>query len=234
MSRVLVIGDLHEPYCHPAYFAFVRDLGKQYRCNRTVFIGDVVDWHSISFHAKHPAAPGPEDEYGLARKAVKRWRKAFPKATVCIGNHDQRVIRLAETVNIPEGMLRSYKDIWDTPTWDWVDNTIIDGVYYFHGTGTSGAHPAYNSMQKHLMSVVQGHNHSASGVKWRANPERRIFGMDVGCGVDQKRMAFAYGQNQILRSILSAAVVIDGIPALHIMPCGAGEKYSRGKHARLK
>src|SRR4051794_35024646 len=99
--RVLVIGDIHEPVSHPGYLAFCRDLRQRYKCDQVIFIGDVVDWHAVSFHAHHPEAPGPKDEYELAKAGVALWRNEFPKALVCIGNHDERLIRLAETVNIP-------------------------------------------------------------------------------------------------------------------------------------
>src|SRR5438067_1631368 len=81
-------------------------------------------WHTISFHAHHPDAPGPKDEYELAHLEIQKWAKAFPKASVCIGNHDARVIRLAETVNIPAKLLRDYREVWDTPHWSWADDHL--------------------------------------------------------------------------------------------------------------
>lgn len=232
MSKVLVIGDIHLPAAHPGYLSFVRDLRDRYKCDEILFIGDIVDFHAISFHARHPEAPGPKDEYELALSAIRPWVRCFPKARVCIGNHDARVVRLAETVNIPAAFLRSYSDIWGTPGWKWEYSHIVDDVYYFHGTGTGGLHPAFTSMSKMLMSVCQGHIHSAAGIKWRANPQRRIFGMDTGCGVDDKAVAFAYGRMQQVRSMLSAGVVLDGVPYHHIMPCGPGEKYHKSNFAK--
>lgn len=232
MSRILVVGDLHLPAVHPGYLSFVRDLRSTYKCDEVVFIGDCVDWHSISFHARHPEAPGPKDEYELAKHTIIPWVRTFPRAKVCVGNHDARIVRLAETVNIPAPFLRDYRDIWQTPDWNWADNHIIDDVYYFHGTGTGGVHPAYTSMGKLLMSVCQGHIHSAAGIKWRANPQRRIFGLDTGCGVDDKAIAFAYGATRQIRSMLSAAVVLDGIPQHIIMPCGSGERYHKSKFTK--
>jgi len=53
MSRVLVVPDLHEPCARPGALEFCKDLRKKYKTDTTVFIGDVTDWHSISFHAHH-------------------------------------------------------------------------------------------------------------------------------------------------------------------------------------
>ena len=155
--RNLVIGDLHEPVAHPGYMRFCQDLRDAHKCGDVTFIGDVADWHAISFHAKHPDAPGPKDEHELAlQKIQQKWAKAFPKARVCIGNHDGRVIRVAEENGIPSRFIRSYAETWDTPGWTWEDEFVLDDAYYFHGCGTGGLHPAFNSMLKRLMSVVQG------------------------------------------------------------------------------
>jgi len=228
-NRVLVIPDLHEPCSRKGALDFCRDVRKRYKTNRTVFIGDITDWHSISFHAHHPEMPGPKDEHELAYKAIQKWYKAFPKATVILGNHDRRVIRLAETVNIPAKFLRDYKDIWDTPNWDWVDDLIEDGVYYNHGDGsTSGLYPAYNLVRKMGLSCVVGHFHHAAGVKYLVNPLTRMFGMDTGCLIDDKAMAFAYGLRTKIRSMLSVGVIIDGVPQVIPMPVGKGEEYWDG------
>lgn len=234
MSRVLCIGDPHEPVCHPGYRTFCRDLRSKFKTDTTVILGDIVDHHAISFHAANPMCPGPNDEYLLTKQCIQSWHKEFKNAIVTLGNHDVRVVRLAESVNIPPQYLRNHSEIWATKTWRWVEDIIIDDVYYFHGTGRSGIHPAYNAMKDMLMSVVMGHCHAASGVKWRANPSRRTFGMDVGCGIDVDAYQFAYGKHMPSRPILSAAVVLDGVPQHFIMPCGKGEKYHKSKFKRKK
>lgn len=226
MSRVLVIGDQHEPVCRKGYLQFNKDLAKQYKVDKVVLIGDIIDWHSISFHEHNPNCPGPMDEYKLALKRVQRWYRAFPNAIVCIGNHDARPKRLAESVNIPAKFLRDYNEQWKTPTWKWVTSIIIDKVYYCHGHGKSGGiYPAYNTAKNMGMSVVMGHNHARGGVKWLVSPVQRWFGMDTGCGVDDKAFAFSYAKEQTSRSVLSSGIIINGIPQHIMMPCGKNEKY---------
>jgi len=227
MSRVLVIGDIHEPVSHPGYLDFCSDLYVEWDCDTIMFIGDVVDWHAVSFHAQHPGCPGPNDEYELALERIGQWRDLFPVAKVCIGNHDERVIRLAESVGIPSKLIREYADMWETPDWDWDWDHIIDDVFYFHGTGNGGIHAAFNAVKKRLMSVVMGHCHSIAGVKWLVNPSRRIFGMDVGTGIDVRAMQFAYGKHVIQKPVLGVGVVLDGVPYHEIMPIGKGEPYAR-------
>jgi len=234
MARVLVIGDTHEPYTHPGYLAFCQDLAEEWAIDKVVHIGDVTDWHSVSFHLKRPEMPGPAEEYARARVAVARWYERFPVAQVCIGNHDERVYRLGRTVGIPDELIRTYEDIWDTPTWDWEDQHVIDGVVYRHGTGVSGVHPAYNAALKMCCSVVIGHTHAAGGVKFIVGPMTRHFGMDVGCGVDDRALAFAYAGNSLRKSVLSAGIVLDGCPYYEPMPIGRGERYHRSRFSRRK
>lgn len=229
MARVLVIGDSHEPASHPGYRAFVIDLAAKYHCNKFIHIGDLVDFHAISRFDPHPEAKGAIDEYELAKKNIAKWYKTFPGLTITQGNHDLRVYRAAAEQGLPDRFLKGYNELFGTPKWKWVKDIIIDGVYYFHGTGVSGMHPAFNTMQKMLLPTVMGHIHSAGGIKWRANPERRIFGMDVGCGVDDSHISFQYGENIKVRSILSAGVVIEGTPAHIIMPCSQGERYHKSR-----
>ncbi len=226
MSRILVCGDTHEPVGRKGYLRFCQDLYDEWDCDTVVHIGDVVDWTAISFHAHNPEAPGPIDEFKLALRGVQKWYKAFPKAIVTIGNHDARPRRLAESVNIPAKFIRNYADLWQTPNWNWVQSIIIDNVYYCHGHGKGGGNtPAWNLSKKMGLSTVIGHFHSKSGIHWSANPLRRWFGMDVGCGIDDKAYAFAYAKEQVTRSIISAGIVLDGTPYLEVMKIGKGEEH---------
>lgn len=216
-NRVLVIGDIHEPCGREGYLEFCKAIEKKYKTNQTVFVGDIVDWQGISFHANNPEAPGVVDEYLLAHQCIQEWYRAFPNAVVTIGNHDKRVIQMAESVNIPARFIRDYKDIWDTPKWEWKFEHTIDDVYYFHGTGVSGEYPHKTTAKQMSMSVVMGHYHSIAGIEWMANPQKRWFGMSVGCGIDDAKYAFAYGIHQKKKSLVSCGVVIDGHPYHEMM-----------------
>jgi len=230
MARVLVIGDLHLPQVRPGYLAFCRDLYRENRCDSVVFMGDICDLHAISFHDHHPDADGPSQEILKAKASVRTWNRAFPKATVCIGNHDRLLIRKAAVGSIPELILKSFAEIWDTPEWKWVNSATIDGVLYVHGDGCGGGlAPAYNTMRKTAQSVVMGHHHTAGGLKFLCNSERRLFGMDCGCGIAQDKIQFLYAERNPCKPIIAAGVVLDGMPQLHLMPCGKNERYHDSK-----
>ena len=185
MSRVLVVGDLHFPAIHPEYLSFVKSIKKKWKTNHTVFIGDIVDSQAISFHAKHPELPSAVEEHEQTMKHLSVWYKAFKDAVVCIGNHDERVHRMAADKGIPQMYLREYSDVYNTPNWDWDYQHEIDNILYTHGTGTSGLNPSFNSAKSRLQSCVQGHHHSVATISWIAGPTTRLFGMCVGSGVDK-------------------------------------------------
>ncbi len=229
MSRVLTIGDLHCPAEHPGYLQFCVDLYEQWKCDRVVFIGDIVDHHAVSFYSANPHCPGPKDEYELARQSIKKWCDIFDEALICLGNHDLRILRLAESVKIPKLYIKDFSEVWKTPNWDWNYEFLIDDVVYFHGEGAGGVHPAWNAITKKMQSVVMGHCHSRAGVKFMTTRHERFFGMDTGCGICSDAWQFAYGKNHLVRPFIAAGVVIDGHPYSEAMPCGIKEKYHRSR-----
>ncbi len=217
MARVLCIGDIHLPATHEDYLGFIKKLKRKYKTDTTVFIGDIVDMHAISYHQKNPELPSAIDEHEAVVKGLKAWKKAFPEAYVCIGNHDERVHRLSATAGIPSVYLTDYKELYDTPGWDWDYDFYIDGVQYIHGTGLSGQQPAFTAAQKLGHSVVMGHVHSVAGVKIQQTVTKRIFGMNVGCGVDMNHKAMNYSKAHLNKSVISAGIIIDGIPILELL-----------------
>lgn len=231
MTRVLCVGDIHEPATHPLYRAFCLDLYERYNCDRVHLIGDVVDFHATSFHAAVPECDGPDAEFEAAYAQVQKWYSIFPKATVSIGNHDARVLRLSSSVNVPARFIRQFSDFLDTPGWTWEQETIIDDVSYSHGEGSSGEHPAYNRVKHSLQSCVIGHVHTAMGVRFKQTPTQLLFGVDTGCGIDAQHPAMAYAAKFPRKSCLGAAVVLDGEPISVPMLCGRGQAYHRSKAA---
>ena len=219
MTRILVIGDLHLPAEREDYLEFCRGLRKKYKTTETIFIGDVLDHHAISFHQKHPESDSAVAEYHRSMEKMKAWKKAFPKAKVCIGNHDERIHRLSSNVGIPAMYLKDYKDVFDTPGWEWDYEWIVDDVAYIHGTGaSSGITPAFNVAKARIQSTVSGHVHSASSICWSAGPTgNKIFGFNVPCGVDKDHILMYYSRNFIKKPVNGAGVVINGHPYMEIM-----------------
>ena len=228
-----IVGDLHLPFTHPRYLEFIQDSFSDWGVKKVHFAGDIVDLHSLSFWETDPNGMGAEREAQEAVKQLEKWYKAFPESTVSIGNHDERHFRKARSARIPDRYLREYSDIWRTPQWDWKFWHIFEGVLYEHGTGSLGKDAALNRANAKRMSIVMGHVHSFGGVKYSASERDRIFGLNVGCGIDcdetaEHSYAFAYGKNFPSRPTLGCGIVCDGAAAyFEPMGCSTGEPYRR-------
>ena len=201
MSKVLVIGDIHEPFCLDGYLQHCKNVYKDFNCNKVVFIGDIIDSHYSSFHSTDPDGMSAKDELNLSIKKLRKWHKAFPKATVIIGNHDRIVARKALANGISAKWIKEYKDVLEVPTWNFKTDETIDNVLYVHGEGAT----AFTKAKTLFQSVVAGHTHTKCYIEYMNN----IFGMQVGCGVDKDSYAMAYAKNYAPPQI-ACGVVIDG------------------------
>ena len=144
-------------------------------------------------------------ELSLAIKKVSHWYKAFPKADVCIGNHDRLASRKAFSGGVPSRWIKGYNDVLKTPNWNWVESISYDSVLYEHGEGGQAKAKAKNNM----MSSVCGHTHTEAYTMWFVGKKFRVFGMQVGCGVDSSTYAAAYARN-FKKQAIGCGVVIDG------------------------
>ena len=66
------------------------------------------------------------------------------------------------------------------------------------------------------MSSVQGHIHTQAYVEWMVGRKFKVFGMQVGCGIDSTSYAAAYAKN-FKKQAIGCGVVIGGHTATNIM-----------------
>lgn len=210
-TRLLVIGDLHEPFCLEGYLDFCVETYQKFNCNAVHFCGDIVDNHYASYHETSPDGLGGQDELEFAIQKVQAWSKAFKKATVCVGNHDRLIARRAFSSNIPKAWIKSYNEVLGTD-WDWQPRFVIDDVQYVHGEGGTARTRAKNDM----MSTVQGHIHTQAYTEWMVGNKFKIFAMQVGCGIDRESYAMAYAKNYKKQAI-GCGVVIGGHTAINCL-----------------
>lgn len=210
-DNVLIIGDTHEPFCKEGYLEHCLKVQRDYDCGTVVHIGDLVDNHAVSYHESDPDGRSPGDEFQLALDNCDKWYKAFPEVSICIGNHDRLPFRKAYTAGLPKNWLKSYQEMFDSPKgWKWDFVHEINGVIYQHGTGLSGEMASINAARENRNSTVIGHLHTVSNIRFLASHKDLIFGMNVGCGIDHAKYAFAYGKENTRKPVLGCGVVING------------------------
>jgi metallophosphoesterase superfamily enzyme len=209
-KTVLVIGDLHCPFDLEEYHEFVCGVADEYKPDHIVFIGDVIDNHFSSYHETDADGMGGGDELEQAVEHLKRWHTSFPDAYVTIGNHDRMVMRKSQTSHVPRRWIKSYAEVLETPGWYFTDRVDIDGVQYIHGE----AGTARSKCKADMMSTVQGHLHTQCYTEWVVGRNMRIFGMQVGCGIDDSSYAMAYAKAG-KKSAIGCGIVIDGQTAIN-------------------
>jgi hypothetical protein len=190
-NNILIIGDLHAPFNLPDYLEFCLEQQKKFKCGTVIFIGDVIDNHYSSYHESDPDGMSAGDELDIAICELQKYYRVFPEASVIIGNHDRLVYRKAFSGGVSKRWIKEYKDVLKVPNWNFVESLDLFDVNINHGEGGT----ARMKMKKELQSQIQGHLHSDLYVDFIVGKNFRIFGMQVGCGIDFKSYAMAYGKN---------------------------------------
>ena len=211
--NVLVVGDLHEPFCKDGYLEFCQEQYDTWNCTDVVFIGDIIDNHYTSYHEIDIEAEYTgKQELEYAIKKIARWKQVFEKATVILGNHDRMIMRRSQTSLIPSKWIKSYKEVLEVPNWEFVDRLVIDGVQYIHGE----AGTARTKCRADMMNTVQGHLHTQTYIEHYVGQNFRVFGMQVGCGIDHDSYAMAYAKRGKKPSI-ACAVILGGTTPINLL-----------------
>ena len=190
-KTILVIGDLHAPFIKSGYLEFCIEMYKKHKCTHVVFTGDILDNHVASYHESDPDGMGGKDELDLAKKQILGFYEAFPFAKVCIGNHDALPNRKAYSNGISASWIRTIDEVLSVPNWSFNEEWIIDKVKYIHGIGMKVRPRVLSEM----CSIVQGHLHSETEYVTFVNEKELMFGLQIGCGIERRSYAMAYGRH---------------------------------------
>jgi predicted phosphodiesterase len=208
-NNILVIGDTHYPFMREGYLEHLMKCRKDYNCGTIIHIGDVVDNAYSSFHETNPDGHSAGDELEYAVDQLQTMYKEFPKVKVCLGNHDLIINRKAFSSGLSKRWIKGLEDVLEVPGWNFDIEHVEHNVLFTHGTGTSGQNAAYNKALNRRMSVVQGHLHSESNIRYNVSKNDIIYGMQVGCGVDDRKYAFDYAKANPRKFIISCGVILN-------------------------
>ena len=214
-KRILVISDMHIPYHHKDAISFLKEIKKEFKPDTVVNIGDSLDFHAISMHDSNPDLYSAGHELKEARKYIKELEGVFPEVTEVDSNHSSLVYRRALKYGMSKEFLRDYGDFLGTKKWKWIDDltlTMGNGQRCFFTHGRSA--DVLKTSQAMGMSCVQGHYHSSMGVRYYGNSLGLYYGLQVGCMIDSKSLAFRYNKVQKARPIIGCSVIKNGLPII--------------------
>lgn len=217
-ETVLVIPDLQIPFHHPDAFKFLDYIRSKVEPTKIVCIGDSIDSHALSDYIHNPDGYSAGHEHESALDYLKDLYRIFPEGVELDSNHNNRVFRRACAAGIPKVFLKSYKEFMQAPEgWEFEQYIIIDGVMYEHGDSHSGGQAARSAALANMRSTVIGHHHNTAGISYVANKEVMLFGMNVGCLIDNEAYAFEYNKKNKTQPTLACGVVDKGVPILYPM-----------------
>jgi hypothetical protein len=218
-SSILCISDMHIPYHHKDTLDFLSDLKREYKPTRVICMGDELDKHQLSFHDSDPDLHAAGDELRTALPVIASLKKLFPKMDLLESNHGSLVYRRAKHHGIPRQYLKTYNEVLGVDdSWRWhFDLTVLlpngQPCYFHHGKCSD----VLRLSQQMGMCAVQGHFHNDLAVRYWANPAGLYWGLQTGCLIDDKSLAFAYNNVNVKRPLIGTAVIIDGEPVVKAM-----------------
>jgi len=228
-QRILLISDLHVPYQHPDTIAFLTAIKKKYKPTRVISVGDEVDKHAMSFHDSDPDLSSAGDELEDAIEQLQPLYKLFPKMDLVDSNHGSMVYRKGKHHGIPRKYIRDYGDVLDAPKgWKWSNELLINipgnnQLLVVHGISKD----VMKVVAQRGVCVAQGHYHSEFRIGYLGNPNHLLFGINVGCSIDSKSLAFAYDKLNLARPVVGHGIIIDGLPRLLPMVLNSKGRWNK-------
>ncbi|AHN84693.1 phosphatase 2a-like protein (endogenous virus) [Gutovirus Vc1] len=229
-DSILVIPDLHAPYQHPDTLEFLATVAAHYKPDTIVNLGDETDMHGLSFHDSDPNLDSAGVELSKAREFLQKLERMFPQMLLCHSNHGSMLHRKAKVHGIPVEMIKSYREVLfpngNGQGWDWAFEHILDlpngeKVMFKHQASgdllAAAAHERCN--------LVIGHLHGKFAINYAASKQALYWGLNGGCLIDAKSMAFSYGENFKNKPIIGCSVIVDSLPILVPMRLDAAGRW---------
>jgi len=231
-SRILIIPDLHFPYCHKDALDFLYKANKLLNPSRIICLGDELDYHAMSFHDSDPDLDSAGKELALALGYIDTLHEIFPKMDLLHSNHGSMAYRKSKHNGIPRHLIKSYNDALCIPEqdWKWHERLIVELP---NGTNMCAVHSlgadSLRASQSLGMSLVQGHHHSSFEIRYWQNMSNLNFAITSGCLIDDNSMAFAYNKLQVKRPIMGATFIENSIPTLIPMLVDSNNRWTGTK-----
>lgn len=219
-DRWLVVSDTQKPYEAERALSLCKYAQKHFKIpdENCTHAGDETDqMHGGLYPKGADYDHTPNSELQAAKEKMLEWYSVFPEMKVATSNHGQRWLKKAAAAEIPEQILRAYREIYAAPEgWQWKEEWLFKDCKspwrLIHGLGYTGQNGARFAAIDAGISTAIGHLHSHAGVSYIKTLGRKdlIWGMNVGCLIDVQAYAFKYGKYNRFQPCLGVGVILDG------------------------
>jgi len=225
MSRevIAVISDLHAPYNHKDALPFLAAIKQEFKPTQVINVGDEVDYHSLSFHASDPDLDSAGPELDKAITFIKKLEDIYPEMDLLHSNHGSMVYRKAKFHGVPRHVLKSYNDVLGvSDKWKWHTTLTVKSQYGDIFCLHQGRKNAETYAKSIGCNVIMGHFHEDFRVGYTQTPKGTLWGLNVGCLIDDTSLAFDYNKVNPYKPVIGTVVIFNGKPIL--IPMGMDSK----------
>jgi len=216
VNKILVLGDIHAPFADMDAIKQASEFNRTFKADIIICTGDIFDQKAWSRFLKDPSDDGPETEWNKSLEQINFIKSLFPKMTIIGGNHDRRYIKKAKEAGIVKAMLRPLDELVNAPGWKWHSGPepfVVNNIAFFHGDELPGGVSA--KVKTMGRNCVQGHTHKAE-LFYLTLFDKRIWGLDAGSMIDQKKSAFDYAAGYLTKCWVGFAYIENNVP--HLIP----------------
>lgn len=181
-KKILFVPDTHAPYHDARAWKLVMKVGRVWKPDILVHIGDLADFYAISSYSKSPERKYRlKDELTVVNKMLDQLDRLGAKRKVfCEGNHEFRMDRYISD-KCPEltGMLSVAQVMrLEQRGWEHIkyrDFGKIGKLHVTHDVHTAGRYATHRALDTFQGNVVTGHTHRlAMVVEGNAKGERMV------------------------------------------------------------
>lgn len=182
LEKILIIPDCHHPYVDKKAWELLLKVGKSFKPDHVVILGDFADFFDVSSHSKDPKRRFKfNEEIDSAKLALDEVVSLGAKNNVFVaGNHEDRLYRyvcdhapeLDKMVTIPGLLGLKEKGFTYIP---YKKSYKLGKMNFTHDTGTAGRYAHYKSLDTFQHNVIIGHTHRLGyAVEGNAQGERHL------------------------------------------------------------
>ena len=223
-NKVMVVNDLHLPYMDSKAWSFIKKIKDNFKPDRVIIAGDLVDFYTMSRYAKDPNHPDSlASELQRVKKDVKKLSKILPEVVLTMGNHDDRYAAAYSSAGLLHDMMLDFGSIIGAPSGWVILKSSVDFTFTVDSTReqiTVAHHRGVNTSlvsQRLGRTFIAGHSHTKGQVVAYNNGLRTTFGVNSPCLISNEGSPFAYAKISNINPVRGCCLLEKGIPRLEFL-----------------